>query len=57
MRPTAHLPPSNDIRRRIEACRDEIAALKRLHRAAQAAEQADAARASRVARTREAPRD
>jgi hypothetical protein len=44
---TANLPPPQEIGRRIEACRDEIAALKKLLRLSVAARQADEARERR----------
>jgi hypothetical protein len=40
---TLSLPASKTIRERMQACRDELAALKRLLRAAEAAEEADQA--------------
>ncbi len=46
---TAQLPQAAEIARRIDACRREIAALKKLHRAAKAAEEAAAARSEREA--------
>jgi hypothetical protein len=41
------IPASTDLQRRIEECRDELNALKRLHRMAKAAEQAAEARSKR----------
>jgi len=46
------LPPPEEILNRIAACRDELAALKRLLRAAEAAAQAKAARDRRGSRPR-----
>lgn len=41
------LPTAEEIARRIDACRREIAALKKLHRAAKAAQEADEAKRER----------
>jgi hypothetical protein len=43
MRDAFQIPSSEQIRVRMQACREELAALKRLLRAAEAAEQADKA--------------
>jgi hypothetical protein len=52
---TAHsFPPPAQILERIRACRQEIAALKQILRAAQAAERAEEARRRREAREQEA---
>lgn len=51
---TDQLPPKEQIAERIDACRQELAALKRLYRAARAAEQADNARQRRTSNPKEA---